>query len=108
MQKFGVFPGAYKLLWADPAPPQVKVKELNDAKTDPKIMEDLFASTYWESSLDPTQELPGQCGRHTITQASHMRIIAGLSSTLGACDMFLRHQKYLAAHVCCKSRRQWD
>lgn len=48
--------------------PQVKVKELNNAKTDPKIMEDLFASTYWECSCDPTQELLGQCGRRTIAQ----------------------------------------
>lgn len=78
--------------------PQVKVEELSDAKTDPQIMEDLFASTYWECSLSHsgTPEAAWKPRNHT---ASHMRIMAGLSSTLEAYDVFLRHQKHLAAHA---------
>lgn len=87
--------------------PQVKVEELSDAKTDPQIMEDLFASTYWECSLSHsgTPEAAWKPRNHT---ASHMRIMAGLSSTLEAYDVFLRHQKHLGAHARWKSRRQWD
>lgn len=51
MQKFGVFPKSILTSVDTACAPQVKVKELSNAKTDAQIIGDLFASIYWECSL---------------------------------------------------------